>query len=317
MKRNIIAVVVGVVILIPGFLMSYIHGAVYTSVGAVFTSVGATLFILARNREVRSIAVGAGVFGCIRNYHFLVRAGVFGCIRSLRFLWDDRMGVITVIIAVIISVAVGVAFWFIYGKLTKKGTGFYSPKETCAICGKEVGLNRFLITRTFDGKCIWKCPECTRKGGELNVNRETGEVILVENKDTETRMKCNVCGHIYCYTLADLERNIKLAKGALSESLLGVGEALSGTRLGSQVASARAESKRNQIVDYKKCPHCHSVDVREMTEEEWKIESTKKAQAAYAPVSSADELKKYKELLDMGVITQEEFDAKKKQLLGL
>lgn len=32
---------------------------------------------------------------------------------------------------------------------------------------------------------------------------------------------------------------------------------------------------------------------------------------------SADELKKYKELLDSGVITQEEFDAKKKQLLGL
>ena len=33
--------------------------------------------------------------------------------------------------------------------------------------------------------------------------------------------------------------------------------------------------------------------------------------------SNADELKKYKELLDAGVITQEEFDAKKKQLLGL
>ena len=34
-------------------------------------------------------------------------------------------------------------------------------------------------------------------------------------------------------------------------------------------------------------------------------------------VSAADEIKKFKELLDMGVITQEEFDAKKKQLLGL
>lgn len=34
-------------------------------------------------------------------------------------------------------------------------------------------------------------------------------------------------------------------------------------------------------------------------------------------VSTTDELKKYKELLDMGAITQEEFDAKKKQLLGL
>ena len=33
--------------------------------------------------------------------------------------------------------------------------------------------------------------------------------------------------------------------------------------------------------------------------------------------SDAEELKKYKELLDMGVITQDEFDAKKKQLLGL
>ena len=33
--------------------------------------------------------------------------------------------------------------------------------------------------------------------------------------------------------------------------------------------------------------------------------------------SPAEELKKMKELLDMGIITQEEFDAKKKQLLGL
>ena len=33
--------------------------------------------------------------------------------------------------------------------------------------------------------------------------------------------------------------------------------------------------------------------------------------------SVADELKKFKDLLDMGVITQEEFDAKKKQLLVL
>ena len=34
-------------------------------------------------------------------------------------------------------------------------------------------------------------------------------------------------------------------------------------------------------------------------------------------LSSAEELKKYKELLDMGAITQEEFEAKKEQLLNL
>ena len=39
--------------------------------------------------------------------------------------------------------------------------------------------------------------------------------------------------------------------------------------------------------------------------------------APAAAVSVADEIKKFKELLDMGAITQEEFDAKKKQLLGL
>ena len=48
---------------------------------------------------------------------------------------------------------------------------------------------------------------------------------------------------------------------------------------------------------------------------------TKTVETAAAPTiastSNADEIKKYKELLDMGVITQEEFDAKKKQLLGL
>ena len=36
-----------------------------------------------------------------------------------------------------------------------------------------------------------------------------------------------------------------------------------------------------------------------------------------ASESSADELKKLKDLLDSGIITQEEFDTKKKQLLGL
>ena len=41
------------------------------------------------------------------------------------------------------------------------------------------------------------------------------------------------------------------------------------------------------------------------------------AAAAAPQLSSADELVKFKSLLDSGVITKEEFDAKKKQLLGL
>ena len=37
----------------------------------------------------------------------------------------------------------------------------------------------------------------------------------------------------------------------------------------------------------------------------------------YAIISAADEIRKYKSLLDDGIITQEEFEAKKKQLLNL
>jgi hypothetical protein len=41
------------------------------------------------------------------------------------------------------------------------------------------------------------------------------------------------------------------------------------------------------------------------------------SQIQVTPSSNADEIKKFKELLDGGVISQEEFDEKKKQLLGL
>ena len=196
--------------------------------------------------------------------------------------------------------------------------GFFDLKATCAICGKEIGLNRFRIGKTASGKDIWKCPACAKKGGLLKIDYVTGKVAFIDNKDTETRMKCNVCGHIYCYTFEDLQRNEKLAKSAVADSLLGVGEALGGTRLGSQVATAKADGKMNQIVDFKKCPKCHSTDVTALSKEEFEKAKQEQIASASAPaVSAADELKKFKELLDMGVITQEEFDAKKKRLLEL
>ena len=47
------------------------------------------------------------------------------------------------------------------------------------------------------------------------------------------------------------------------------------------------------------------------------IDRQGKPQSVIPNKSNADELKKYKELFDSGIITQEEFDAKKKQLLNL
>ncbi|TOY85320.1 SHOCT domain-containing protein [Levilactobacillus brevis] len=39
--------------------------------------------------------------------------------------------------------------------------------------------------------------------------------------------------------------------------------------------------------------------------------------SSISPVSPTDEIRKYKELLDDGIITQDDFDKKKKQLLGI
>ena len=52
------------------------------------------------------------------------------------------------------------------------------------------------------------------------------------------------------------------------------------------------------------------------------IQTQSAAQTPYAPIlnaerSVADEIKKYKELMDQGVITEEEFQTKKRQLLEL
>ena len=46
-------------------------------------------------------------------------------------------------------------------------------------------------------------------------------------------------------------------------------------------------------------------------------EAKNPTQTVINATSAADELKKFKDLLDAGIITQEEFDAKKKELLGL
>lgn len=51
--------------------------------------------------------------------------------------------------------------------------------------------------------------------------------------------------------------------------------------------------------------------------EQMRNQKNKSAATITTALSPAEELKKFKELLDMGIITQEEFDAKKKQLLNL
>ena len=82
------------------------------------------------------------------------------------------------------------------------------------------------------------------------------------------------------------------------------------------VATASGITKFALIGNYQEIGEVLS---KKINERQQNTETTQKTVAVptATPASSADELKKFKELLDAGIITQEEFDAKKKQLLGL
>lgn len=127
----------------------------------------------------------------------------------------------------------------------------------------------------------------------------------------EYRMRCNVCGNIYCFTGKDLKDNVKAAKSAALSSVGTVAGALSGNWIAGAVNNQNANNEMSKIRDYSRCPKCNSTDVTPISDDE------KISCESSNNVSVADELKKFKELLDMGAISQDEFDEKKKQLLGL
>lgn len=132
-----------------------------------------------------------------------------------------------------------------------------------------------------------------------------------ETEPKEYRIRCNVCGNIYCFTNNDLKKNAASAKSAALSSVGTLAGALSGNWLAGAVNNQNANNEMSKIRDYSRCPKCNSTDVVPISDDE------NISQESSNNASAADELKKYKELLDMGAISQEEFDEKKKQLLNL
>jgi|GEM_PF-1249943 len=152
----------------------------------------------------------------------------------------------------------------------------------------------------------------------------TGEVIIYDEDSnrfinkTHHIMHCLDCDHVYHFTDNDLNKNrqkIKESKGSLVGA---VAAGMSGNYILSTMNSQGAQNKLNSIIDYYSCPKCRSKNIIRLTESEFEqLKEKQNSRAEAAQLSNADELKKFKELLDSGIITQEEFDQKKKQLLGL
>ena len=133
-------------------------------------------------------------------------------------------------------------------------------------------------------------------------------------ESTENRLKCNVCGHLICYTDMEFIENETLKEIVGMQRRSASVNSLFGSQASAINDTQHANSTASKIKDYSKCPNCGSSDLIRIDKETFQ----KLQNSSANPVQSvADEIKKYKELLDSGIITQEEFDAKKKLLLGI
>ena len=124
-----------------------------------------------------------------------------------------------------------------------------------------------------------------------------------------------------------------LAGAAVGGLLAGSAAAIVGSKIGTEVQTKTVKhDSRNLTIFYEKEGKIEALEITtnagealsalrklipQKEESVVQIESQQKGRHMVAATSSADEIKQFKELLDSGIISQEEFDAKKKQLLGL
>lgn len=148
---------------------------------------------------------------------------------------------------------------------------------------------------------------------------QAAEYLMQHYKDPgkqEFRMRCNVCGKLFCFTMNDMRQNIANLENAKKYAARSAFCAISGAELSRHANMSASDRYIDRIVDYSRCPNCNSTDT--ILIEEINTNIATPALAPASPLASvADEIKQLKELLDLGILTQEEFDAKKKQLLDL
>ena len=149
-----------------------------------------------------------------------------------------------------------------------------------------------------------------RIDGEHAANIIENKAITRKNYPKEYRKKCAVCGTVFCYTSADLEKNQANQTLAAISSLRSLSASMSGSSYHKYEQDKKTQTSLNKIVDYNRCPKCNSADVFDITNEPIHTNSNDNT-------SSLEELKKLKELLDLDIITKEEFEKKKKQILKL
>lgn len=259
--------------------------------------------------------------------------------------------------------------------------GFFSLKVKCAVCDKDVGLNRYQLSND-----VWICPTCLKKVGgiyQFNIIKSTSiedlkeKVKQYDDKEKENMNKLsdfNVTkkverfisidenkkqwftssgitniNQIKIYNFSDVQ-SFELLEDGETVSKGGLGRAVAGGILfggvGAVVGGVTGAKKTNSICSklqikitvkdinnpivyinlinsptrkdsivyktvYNNAQEIMSI-LQLMTDENKDMQQEKVSTG-----STADELKKYKDLLDSGAITEEEYNKVKAKLLGI
>ena len=141
-------------------------------------------------------------------------------------------------------------------------------------------------------------------------------------EDMEYKMKCNTCGHIWCFNNSDLGKS---AVVNASNGLSNLSAAASGNLFNMAASSVITKANKGPETSFNKCPRCGSNNVGIYYEGYANTEDTPSVKSKRVKEDDDDmcdaiideQLRTYKKLLNDKIITQEEFDAKKKQLLDL
>ena len=125
------------------------------------------------------------------------------------------------------------------------------------------------------------------------------------NNQKEYRRQCRVCGTVFCFTDTDLKKNKANQTLAALHSFKSI---TSGSSYHKYEERKAADSSLAKIVACDKCPNCNSLDLIDITD--------KNAEENVGCSDNVEKLKKYKKLLDAGIISQQEFDEQKNKLLN-
>ena len=166
-------------------------------------------------------------------------------------------------------------------------------------------------------------------------NRMEGFSGSIPQGFIDNRMKiCPLCGSAYPHWAIDLKMQFKIegnlylfrceqCKGVLSSPVPDV-TGFNNTALTTTGLLKRLSGRENGVIYLRIYDAGANVSLRNKVGTEYTLEELNQMALARcganrntsARPSGADELRKYKELLDAGIITQEEFEKKKKQILG-